>query len=347
MSRAQLPPDPEAYDSPRAAQARARGLAAPYIAGGHDPDLERDAARGAAVPPDPADRDDRRRRALGLRARASSPSCSASTSCWAPLMATAVRRRSAEAWALAHDRLVEIAARPDPDPVDQPAGPAGRRARRRPLPRRRARATPASRRRSTSPCPGAAPSSARLRGDGTGGAPLLLLSHLDVVPAPPDGWTHDPFAGDVADGWIYGRGAVDMKDLVAMELEVMRLLAERGARRRPRPGVRPGPGPRAATSCSPRPPTRRPAASPAPAGSRSSTRSTSAPRRRSTRPAASRSTSAAGASTRSRSPRRASTDVPADVPRDVGPRLDAPRGQRDRARRRGGRPPRRARGRRA
>ena len=36
---AQLPPDPDAYDSPRAAQARARGLAAPYIAGGEDPDL--------------------------------------------------------------------------------------------------------------------------------------------------------------------------------------------------------------------------------------------------------------------------------------------------------------------
>jgi len=35
-----LPADPEAYDSPRAAQARARGLAAPYIAGGEDPDLQ-------------------------------------------------------------------------------------------------------------------------------------------------------------------------------------------------------------------------------------------------------------------------------------------------------------------
>jgi hypothetical protein len=36
----QLPPDPAAYDSPRAAQARARGLNAPYIAGGEDPDPE-------------------------------------------------------------------------------------------------------------------------------------------------------------------------------------------------------------------------------------------------------------------------------------------------------------------
>ena len=35
-----LPPDPEAYDSPRAVQARARGLAAPYIPGGADPDAE-------------------------------------------------------------------------------------------------------------------------------------------------------------------------------------------------------------------------------------------------------------------------------------------------------------------
>lgn len=75
------------------------------------------------------------------------------------------------------------------------------------------------------PVPGRGSVTARLRGDGTGGEPLLLLSHLDVVPAPPDEWTHDPFAGDVADGYIYGRGAVDMKNLVAMELEVLRLLA--------------------------------------------------------------------------------------------------------------------------
>jgi hypothetical protein len=40
MTDEQLPPDPEAYDSPRAAQARARGLAAPYIAGGDDPNPE-------------------------------------------------------------------------------------------------------------------------------------------------------------------------------------------------------------------------------------------------------------------------------------------------------------------
>ncbi|MER3418705.1 MAG: hypothetical protein C4343_06355, partial [Chloroflexota bacterium] len=63
------------------------------------------------------------------------------------------------------------------------------------------------------------------RGDGTGGEPLLLLSHLDVVPAPPDGWTHDPFEADIADGYVWGRGTVDMKQMVAMELMVVRLLA--------------------------------------------------------------------------------------------------------------------------
>jgi len=75
------------------------------------------------------------------------------------------------------------------------------------------------------PVPGRGSVTARLRGDGTGGEPLLLMSHLDVVPAPPDEWAHDPFGGDLAEGYIWGRGAVDMKHLVAMELVVMRMLA--------------------------------------------------------------------------------------------------------------------------
>jgi acetylornithine deacetylase/succinyl-diaminopimelate desuccinylase-like protein len=75
------------------------------------------------------------------------------------------------------------------------------------------------------PYPGRGSVVARLRGDGSGGDPLLLLSHLDVVPAPPGGWTHDPFGGDIADGYVWGRGAVDMKAMVAMELQVLRLLA--------------------------------------------------------------------------------------------------------------------------
>jgi acetylornithine deacetylase/succinyl-diaminopimelate desuccinylase-like protein len=66
---------------------------------------------------------------------------------------------------------------------------------------------------------------AGVRGDGSGGAPLLLLGHLDVVPAAAERWTHDPFGGDLADGHVWGRGAVDMKNLVAMELGVLLLLA--------------------------------------------------------------------------------------------------------------------------
>jgi acetylornithine deacetylase/succinyl-diaminopimelate desuccinylase-like protein len=82
----------------------------------------------------------------------------------------------------------------------------------------------------------------RLRGDGTGGDPLLLLGHLDVVPAPPDRWTHDPFAGDVADGYVWGRGAVDMKNLVAMELAVVRLLAAEARDAGRDPAIDPIPG---------------------------------------------------------------------------------------------------------
>ena len=73
--------------------------------------------------------------------------------------------------------------------------------------------------------PGRGSVAARLRGDGTGGPPLLLLSHLDVVPAPDELWTHGPFDGDLADGQIWGRGALDMKDLLAQELTVVRMLA--------------------------------------------------------------------------------------------------------------------------
>ena len=60
----------------------------------------------------------------------------------------------------------------------------------------------------------------RLRGDGSAGA-LLLMSHLDVVPADPDEWDHPPFAADVVDGCIWGRGAVDTKQLTAMQLALL------------------------------------------------------------------------------------------------------------------------------
>ncbi|MCW3995841.1 MAG: M20/M25/M40 family metallo-hydrolase [Candidatus Bathyarchaeota archaeon] len=60
---------------------------------------------------------------------------------------------------------------------------------------------------------------------GTGEKPsLLLLSHLDVVAANPAEWTVDPFAGTVKDGYVYGRGAFDMKGMVAVEVFTLKLL---------------------------------------------------------------------------------------------------------------------------
>ncbi len=79
------------------------------------------------------------------------------------------------------------------------------------------------------PLPGRGSVVARLRGDGTGGGPLLLLGHLDVVPADAERWTHDPFGGDLDGGYVYGRGAVDMKSMVAMSLQVVLDLAAEAA----------------------------------------------------------------------------------------------------------------------
>ncbi|MCU1674959.1 MAG: peptidase [Frankiales bacterium] len=63
---------------------------------------------------------------------------------------------------------------------------------------------------------------ARMEGTDSSRPPLLVHGHLDVVPAEPKEWTYDPFAAEVADGCIWGRGAVDMKDMDAMVLAVVR-----------------------------------------------------------------------------------------------------------------------------
>ncbi|MFT4705537.1 MAG: acetylornithine deacetylase/succinyl-diaminopimelate desuccinylase-like protein [Bradymonadia bacterium] len=55
---------------------------------------------------------------------------------------------------------------------------------------------------------------ARIAGDGTGGGPLLLSGHVDVVPVERAMWTQDPFAAAVVDGYLYGRGTIDMKYMV-------------------------------------------------------------------------------------------------------------------------------------
>lgn len=63
--------------------------------------------------------------------------------------------------------------------------------------------------------------------DPTRGA-LLIHGHLDVVPAEPADWSVHPFSGAVEDGYVWGRGAVDMKDMVGMTLAVARHLKREG-----------------------------------------------------------------------------------------------------------------------
>jgi acetylornithine deacetylase/succinyl-diaminopimelate desuccinylase-like protein len=68
---------------------------------------------------------------------------------------------------------------------------------------------------------------ARLRGDGSL-RPLLLSGHVDVVPVERDRWTHDPFGGEVIDGEVWGRGALDMKGFLAMYLQIFLQVRRRG-----------------------------------------------------------------------------------------------------------------------
>jgi acetylornithine deacetylase/succinyl-diaminopimelate desuccinylase-like protein len=70
---------------------------------------------------------------------------------------------------------------------------------------------------------------ARLRGEADGPT-LALLGHVDTVRADPEEWTFDPWAGDVVDGWVRGRGALDMKGQVAAEAAACVALADSGWR---------------------------------------------------------------------------------------------------------------------
>lgn len=76
------------------------------------------------------------------------------------------------------------------------------------------------------PEPGKAHVIARLRGDGTK-RPILLAAHADVVGVEREKWTHDPFAGDIDGGYVYGRGAIDFKGGLAVFARAAMLLAER------------------------------------------------------------------------------------------------------------------------
>ena len=104
------------------------------------------------------------------------------------------------------------------------------------------------------PTPGRTSLVARIPGTDPTAPSLCLMGHTDVVPVSVDGWRHDPFGGELIDGEVWGRGAVDMLNLTSSMAVVFRSLAERGFRP-------------AAISSTSRSPTRRPAARTAHAGS--------------------------------------------------------------------------------
>jgi acetylornithine deacetylase/succinyl-diaminopimelate desuccinylase-like protein len=68
----------------------------------------------------------------------------------------------------------------------------------------------------------------RFEGEDTSRPGLLIHGHLDVVPAQASDWQHDPFAGEVVDDCVWGRGAVDMKDMDAMVLALVRQMRREG-----------------------------------------------------------------------------------------------------------------------
>jgi len=76
--------------------------------------------------------------------------------------------------------------------------------------------------------PGRANVFCRLEGADRSRGALLVHGHLDVVPAEPADWSVHPFSGAVADGYLWGRGAVDMKDMVGMTLAVARQFKTEG-----------------------------------------------------------------------------------------------------------------------
>ncbi|MGW1272561.1 M20/M25/M40 family metallo-hydrolase [Streptomyces sp. NPDC002491] len=73
---------------------------------------------------------------------------------------------------------------------------------------------------------------ARIEGLDPGADALLVHGHLDVVPAEPADWSVHPFSGEVRDGVVWGRGAVDMKNMDAMILAVLRAWSRQGVRPR-------------------------------------------------------------------------------------------------------------------
>ncbi|MBM3659537.1 MAG: M20/M25/M40 family metallo-hydrolase [Actinobacteria bacterium] len=78
------------------------------------------------------------------------------------------------------------------------------------------------------PQPGRASLVARIEGSDPDAPTLMLMGHTDVVPVNFDTWTREPFSGDVEDGMVWGRGAVDMLNLTASQAVAFRRLADSG-----------------------------------------------------------------------------------------------------------------------
>ena len=73
------------------------------------------------------------------------------------------------------------------------------------------------------PAPGRAALVARLRGSGERG-PVMVMAHMDVVGVEREHWSTDPFGAETREGFLYGRGAIDDKGMLAANLETMLLL---------------------------------------------------------------------------------------------------------------------------
>ena len=86
--------------------------------------------------------------------------------------------------------------------------------------------------------PGRANVFTRLKGADPSRGALMLHGHLDVVPAEASDWSVHPFSGALEDGYVWGRGAIDMKDMVGMMIAVARHFKRAGHRAAARPGVR-------------------------------------------------------------------------------------------------------------
>jgi acetylornithine deacetylase/succinyl-diaminopimelate desuccinylase-like protein len=78
------------------------------------------------------------------------------------------------------------------------------------------------------PRPGRSSLVARIEGTDPDAPSLLLMGHTDVVPVNLDGWSRDPFAGEVVDGFVWGRGAIDMLNLTASQAVAFRRLGRSG-----------------------------------------------------------------------------------------------------------------------